>query len=573
MLSLQDRREAVAISWREEEERKRINFPELYIETINYSKGFLEQGLKPEDNVAIFTRNSPHWLSLVLGMNNAGISDVPRELFTEEEAKSIITHSDSKIVIVENQEMLKLARPYFSLEKLFSIEQIPGIRNVREIYEQGKDSTKEIPRISPNTRASIIYTSGTTGEPKGAMLSHNNYISNLEAILRRIPLSQSDKFLAMLPQWHVYGRIAILAAAYLGAETFYVTNLKNIASEMQREKPSVMATVPRVWEIVYKNFVEEVRKKGSIKKFFSDKLIEKDIEYMLKGKIPGKIHTKLEHEAYSKLREKLGGNLHRIVSGGSAMPHYLKAFFYTAGLKIAEGYGMTETSPLISGSEQDLNSLFTTGPPLDNIEIRILDPNTGRPSKKGMEGVIHVKGPNVMLGYYKNQKATDEVLKEGWMNTGDLGYFVNENLKVTGRIGDNIKLSNGEMINPQRIESLLSENNLIGIPVVIGRGWKSPAALIMPNYNDIIAYAKNHKIHYDDPKELIYEPKIIELYKDAIKEINKQNMQKFERINDFVLIPELETGNGLTATRKIKRPEVERIYKKEIEQLESQVNK
>lgn len=574
VLSFQDRH-GTAISWRDKEERKTITFPELYIQTRNYSRGFLERGLKPEDNVAIFTRNSPQWLPLVLGMNIAGISDVPRELFNTEEAKTIINHSDAKLVIVENEEMLKLARPFFSPEKIFSIDYIEGIRNVKEIYRQGRDSHKDIPNIDPNTRASIIYTSGTTGEPKGVMLSHNNYISNVEATLRRIKLNQEDKFLAMLPQWHVYGRLAILSAAYLGAETFYVTNIKSVLKELQEEHPKMMASVPRVWELVYKNLVEEIRKKGEFIENKLEKSIEADIANTIERNNSFKAranHLFMETTVYHKLRKKLGGKLHHIVSGGSAMPHHLKVFFYNAGLKIAEGYGMTETSPLISGCEQDLDNLFTTGPPLDNVKVKIIDQDTGEEQPEDIEGIIHAKGPNVMSGYYKNQKATDDVLKDGWMNTGDLGYINKGNVVITGRAGENIKLSNGEMINPRSLEATLEESQLIDIAVIIGRGWKGPALLILPNYNEIEAYAKKHKINYSDPKKLLFEPEIKALYQNEVNILNSKVEKPFEKVKDFRLIPELDTGKGLTATKKIKRPEVEKIYKEDIEKLSQKIN-
>ncbi|MBN1756229.1 AMP-binding protein [bacterium] len=575
--------ELTALSWKQGESTFKISYKELYHQIQNYSKGLLELGLESGDRVALLSKNIPEWIILNLAINNAGMVDVPRGKYSSpEELNFILEHSRAKVAIVEDRDFLSKLNRYkhSELHLIYTIQEIEGEYNILSLQQMGVDSSKSIPVIKGNHTAGIIYTSGTTGVPKGVELSHFNFISNVTEVIKRIDLSSDDKLLSILPAWHVFERIVKYSAVAVGAETFY-TVAHTLLDDFQEQKPTILASVPRIWEMIYDRVMKKVKEKG--------KLERKIFDISLKA-ATGESHGAaflvapfarrlLEKKVFSELRSKLGGKFRYAVSGGSSLPPFIDVFFDAAGIEILEGYGLTETSPVISVRKPGSRALHTVGPLLENVQGKIIDFETGKELPAGEKGVLYVKGPNVMKGYYRNYEETHKVLdNDGWFDTGDLAYFdKGGNLIISGREKDIIVLSNGKNVNPIPLETELSKSDFIDIAVVTGQDWKKLGAIIVPNFEALKKYCQENEIAYstDRIEECLEYSAIKQLYREEIKKYvnSKGEFKTYERIQEFIILPKpFEIGLELTPTLKPRRSKIEEIYKEKLSSLQSVIN-
>ena len=564
-------RDKVAISWKEDGkkwEKKELTYKELHDQILNYSKGFLELGLEKGDRVAIFSRNVPEWIALSLGINNAGLIDVPRgEKRSVEEISYILSQSEPKVVIVEDKELLQKVdqarnEKSLNIELILSIKEIEGIKNIKYVQEKGKNSEIDLPSVKKEDSASIIYTSGTTGTPLGVELTHGNFTSNLSALKNRFRVTEDDKFLSILPAWHVFERMVKYSALYTGAETFHsLPQIEAISRDFKEQRPTIMACVPQLLEKMYERVIREVNKGGSMKKMiFNASMKSRVIGHFILG---------------NRIRAKLGDNFGFFISGGAALPPHIDRFFDAAGIEIIEGYGLTQASPVVSTRVFGRKSLYTVGIPLDGVKVKIMDPNSsGKEIGKYQKGIIYVKGPNIMKGYYKNPKKTKEDLSEdGWLNTKDLGYFDSKgNIKIAGRQDRLIIPRSGENVSPEPLEDLMKKSKYISESVVVGHGWKALGALIVPNSENLKVYCKENNIPYSDNLDKILKnPKIRELYTNEIRKF--VNGQQEFKIREFILLEKpFDEKKVYTDTLKLKVGEVEKLYSKEVDTLGMKIN-
>ncbi len=554
-----------------------------------YSRGFLEIGLSPGDRVAVFSDNVPEWILVVLGINNAGLVDVPRgENSDEEEIRYIIEHSHSRLVIAADGEIAKKVSKYSHKQVLglYTIKRAEGMKHISEISAAGAKSLAGMPAVSGDTSCSIIYTSGSTGDPKGVELSHHNFTSNADACTRAIMISSSDKFLSILPAWHAFERIVKLFALSSGCETFY-SSPKNLIKDLKEQEPTVLASVPRVWETVYSAVIRKVGEKGRLGKAVFELGVksiidsEKNKALFHPSRIIGPlVKPYFDAKIFAGIRAQLGGKFRYGVSGGSKLPAHIDDFFAAAGIELLEGYGLTETSPVLAARRPGTPAPYTVGPLLDNVSGRIIDHETGKELPAGKEGVLYVKGPNIMKGYYRDYQNTHKVLDGGgWLDTGDRGYFdAAGNLVITGREKDMVVLSNGENVNPASIEERFSKSGFIENILVTGHDWKHIGALIVPRFERLKEWCLAGAIAYD-PEDLtttLSNEKIKELYRLEIRKYLNPGagLKDFEMIREFRLLPKpFAAGRELTATLKMKRRFVVELYSEYVKSMGERINR
>ena len=535
-----------------------------------FALGLLALGLKKGDKVATVTNNRPEWNFADMGMSMTGVIHVPMyPNIGKDEYKYILDHSEAKFLIVGDGKMYKKLKPVVkkitSIQEIFSFEEVEGAKNYEEILELGKTKREELEpglnelkkSIKPEDLATLIYTSGTTGVPKGVMLTHDNLVSNFVSHSKMHHLGKDHKVISFLPLCHVYERSVNYHFQYKGMGIYYVGNLAQIVAAIKEIKPHMFNSVPRLLEKVYDGFVAKGKELSGIKKslYFWALRLTRHFEYnkkyspLLSAKI--KIADKL---IYSKWREALGGNIVYVVSGGAALQPRIARVLGMAGMYNLEGYGLTETSPVIAVNNPATGEMKigTVGPVLDGFEIKIAE-----------DGEILCKGPGVMKGYYKAPELTAEVMDEnGWFHTGDIGVFEdNKYLKITDRKKEIFKLSGGKYIAPQMIENKLKASNLIEQVMVIGANEKFASALISPNFALLHDWCAEHKIHFKDNKELIIIPDVIDKIRKEVDIINK-TLGTHENINRIRLVCEEWTpaSGELSPTLKLRRNAVSVKY-------------
>jgi long-chain acyl-CoA synthetase len=602
--SLEQKGRKTAISFREGDIKKNISFQELHARVQEYAQSFLSLDLKKGDRVALFAGNHPQWLPISLAINYAGLIDVPRgEDATAEELDYIIKHSGAEVIIVENQKTFEKVKATNPGKRFLSIDPVKDIPDIDALSKHIRPK-KGLPTIEPDDIASIIYTSGTTGNSKGVMLTHQNYVSDVEGSIRRLSVTPDDKILSILPPWHVFERHVKYVGLIAGTQTHY-TNVKLFLQDMEREQPTLFASVPRIWETIYQHAMKKVNELPTLQRLLVNFALKASEDYCtLSDYDPKKIlefipHLIADKTIYDKLRKKTGGRLKLAISGGAALPKYLDHFFSNARIPLFEGYGMTETSPVMAIRRTDRKSFGTVGPILDNLEAKIVDPATGEvlaecrytdpadpkmpvvinhTDKKPAEGVLHIKGPIIMKGYYDNPEATAQVLKDGYMNTGDRAYFDTQaNLHITGREKDIIVLLSGENVNPNKIEMALGESDFIQYVVIVGQDWKQLGVLLGPNFGALERYCKENSIQYSGNKqELVMLPQIQALYGQEVKRLVNTNpsFNQSSRLQEFRIMPnEFIIGRELTQTMKLKKREIEKMYAPEVKAMGETINK
>ena len=551
---------------------------EFINKTIEVSKGLVALGVKPGDKVGLVCESRYEWHVIDFAIQQIGavvVAIYPN--ITDSEYQFIFNDAEISICIVSTKSLYKritgLKDSIFSLQYIFAINDFPDARNWNELKAIGKDvSDEKIRTLRANIKGedlmTLIYTSGTSGKPKGVMLSHNNMLSNVEASNELLVLPQGSRGLTFLPPCHAYERIVIYCYLNLGISTYFAEGLEKIGDNINEVKPHIMTAVPRIMEKVYEKITKTGSNlKGTKKKIF-DWAIEVASEYepdASKRSVAYNIKLALARKlVLNKFYDALGGNFKNIVSGSASLQDKIARVFMAAGLPFYEGYGMTETSPLISVNNPYKQGvrIGTVGSPIRGVEVKLAN-----------DGEILVKGPNVMMGYYKNPEATAEVIKDGWLHTGDIGAWVEGEgnfLKIVDRKKEMFKISGGKYIVPAPIENKLTESNYIEQAIVVGNSEKFPSALIVPNFISIKEWAKEAApdLVKLSKEELVQQKEVQKLIHQEVR-IANQFFGNWEQLKKCVLIPhEFSIDNGqLTPTLKKKRKVIEEHYKKEIENI------
>ena len=529
-------------------------------QAMAFSKGLIALGVKPGENVALVSATRYEWNVMDIAIQQTGAIVVPLyPNISESDYRYIMNDAGIRICVFSNQELyekfshIKAEVP--TLEYLFSFENVSGCKNWTEIPESGKDVDEQLIKdrmavIQTDDLATIIYTSGTTGNPKGVMLSHGNILSNVAACQERIPADHNSKVLSFLPVCHIYERMLHYLYMYIGCSIHFAESMDTIGDNIREVQPDVFTAVPRLIEKVYDKIMAKGDELTGIKRalFFWAVRVGEQYDVVGKGffyKIKLAIARKL---IFSKWQLALGGNVRAIASGSAALQPRLARIFMAAGIPILEGYGLTETSPVVSVN-CFINGIRigTVGPLIKDVEVKIAE-----------DGEILVKGPNVMMGYYRKPEATEEVIDaEGWFHTGDIGTFIEGKfLKITDRKKGIFKTSGGKYIVPQAMENKFKESRFIEQIMVIGEGEKFPAAFIVPSYTFVKEWAQRHNVDLGDGsnQSIISNKAVIERIDQEIQEFNK-GFGNWEQIKKFVLLDtefSIE-GNELTPTLKLKR--------------------
>lgn len=539
----------------------------------NISYGLMKLGVKKGDKIATISPNRPEWNFVDHAIMQLGAIHVPiYPTISENDYRYILNDSEVKYLFISGNEIWRkiehIVPEHDHIKGVYTFNETGFLKHLSELITLGKENQnpKDLEEakaaVDENDVATMIYTSGTTGNPKGVMLSHKNILSNVEGVYHIFPVDQHSKAVSYLPLCHVYERTNIYVYLYLGVSVYYAENMGTIAADIQDVKPEILTTVPRLLEKVYDKILAKGRKLKGLKHqlfFWAVKLGEKyeyDISnplYLAQLKIADKL-------IFSKWREALGGNLKAVISGGAAIQPRLARVFNAAGIPTVEGYGMTESSPVIAVNtfEKGKRKIGTVGPPLKNVQVKIAE-----------NGEILAKGPNIMLGYYKQPELTKQTVVNGWLHTGDMGQIDEDGmLKITGRVKEIFKTSMGKYISPALIENKFKESPFIDQIIVLGEHQKFAAALIVPDFEYLKQWAKLHQIEFLNNQQIIQEKAVIDRYRKEIAEYNK-HFGDFERIKKFELMDHewsIETGE-ITANLKLKRQYIMKKYKDVIERL------
>ena len=525
------------------------------------------------DKVAILCKNRPEWLMLDLAVQQIGAILVPiYPTINVNELEFILKDAQVKIAFVNDEDLflkvLSLKDRVPSLQEIYTFEHAPNAKYWKEVTDRATpellEKVKPISeKIAYEDVATILYTSGTTGTPKGVMLSHRNILSNVIACLPCFPPGENMKVLSFLPLNHIFEKMVSYIYMFRGTSIYYAESLETIGDNLKEVKPDMFTTVPRLLEKVYDKIMLKGNELTGVKKklfFWAHGLAEKfeintnqGFWYTMQLRLANKL-------IFSKWREALGNNIRCIVTGGAACQVRLIRIFTAAKIPIMEGYGLTETSPVISVNRfQEKDRMFgTTGPLIDGVEVKIAE-----------DGEILCKGPNVMVGYYKRPDLTAEVITDDWFHTGDIGMLVNEKyLKITDRKKELFKTSGGKYVAPLSIENKLKESPFIEQVMVVGPERKFVGALIIPSFPNLREWGRQNNIPDASNEELLRNDKIQTLYKDIIEAFNKY-FNHVEQIKKFELLPNewsIDTGE-MTPKLSMKRKVITEKYKDAIERI------
>ena len=590
-----------------------ISFRETYERGLDLATSLISLGIEPREHVALLADNRLEWILADYAILLAGAADVPRGTdISDPELIYILTHSDARFVFVENKAMLARVQncrpqlPHLRGIIVMAPEDISGGEGIHRLDQLlaegaqkrsgGDQGAQERARaVRPEDLCTIIYTSGTTGTPKGVQLTHANMCSQIENL--PIALRAGDRALSILPVWHSYERAFEMLCISRGVGTYY-TSLRSLAEDLKSVRPTVMASAPRLWENLYLKILSNVKSAPPIRQklfhlayavtrnvkraerfyrgqqldehgrgvFQNLKLACTHALLWLASIVPAML---LDGIVLKKLRAIVGGEFRGTISGGGALQPHVDEFFNFIGIPVLEGYGMTETSPVLAVRTWDNLVIGTVGEPYPHTEIRIVDLQSGEilypdsrrsGSGRGLRGEIHVKGPQVMRGYYKDPEGTARVLRDGWMNTGDIGMVTfNGCVKILGRSKDTIVLLNGENIEPVPIEARLVESSFVDQCMVVGQDQKALAALIVPSFE----HFRKADFSESTAAELAANPEAHRLIDEDIRRlINHSNgFKSFERITTWRFVPKpFEVGDEMTNTFKLKRHVISERY-------------
>lgn len=536
------------------------------------SRGLLRLGVEKNDKIAIISStNRTEWNIMDIGIMQTGAQDVPiYPTISEEDYAYVLNHSESKYVFVSDKEVyekvMSIKNQVPSLIDVYSFEDIDGCKSWKEVKTLGEDDSNQatlesiMGSIDVEELATLIYTSGTTGRPKGVMLSHKNISSNAMISAGRLPLELGkSKALSFLPVCHIYERMLQYMYTYTGTGIYFAESLETISDNLKEISPEVMSAVPRLLEKVYDKIIAKGTDLTGVKKKLFFWAVELGLEWQPYGANGWWYEKKLgvaKKLIFSKWQEALGGNLLAIASGSAALQPRLARVFNAAGVPVMEGYGLTETSPVISVNDMRDGGfkIGTVGKMLAHTDVQIAE-----------DGEIIINGPQRMMGYFKDEEKTKEAIDEnGYFHTGDIGEIDAEGfLKITDRKKEMFKTSGGKYIAPQVIENMMKQSRFIEQIMVIGEGEKMPAAFIQPNFEFLTDWAKRKEIKFTDWKDLCANERVINRFQREIEEHNEK-FGKWERVKTFELTPEEWTieAEHLTPTLKLKRRNIKSRYEK-----------
>ncbi|TGN20837.1 AMP-dependent synthetase/ligase [Leptospira idonii] len=646
-------------------EYQAITYKELYEDGLALAEALIDLGVKARDHIGVLADNRVEWIIADCAVLLTGSANVPRGSdITDSEIVYILNHSGAQIVFIENDKVyekyknnksqIKGVKTVIIMDKETKLKSGAGILLFHDLIQKGKElrakgkkeAEKRIADIKPDDLFTLIYTSGTTGMPKGVMLMHSNMIHQLHYVVTRVAnVSPNDRMLSILPVWHIFERVVEYFAIVNGGATYY-TKVTDLRNDIQKARPTFMASAPRVWESIYNGIYTKINdpkqtpplRRGlfNIAYFFSKhyhastrflKGLEVDyesrniIQSLLGGVVSlvkllitgpftltvlfgalgyylGTLGNPLSTVAYvvsglgllfnsftldrvvlAKIRQATGGHLRATLSGGGALQKHVDAFFMDIGITVLEGYGMTETGPVISVRSFERPIMGSVGDivPLTQVQIRddsgkvlchIDDKRNIISGKMGVKGVVHLSGPQVMKGYYKNPETTAKTIVDGWMNTGDIGMInFKRTLTLTGRAKDTIVLLGGENVEPVPIENKIDESPYIKQSMVVGQDQKVLGAIIVPDFDALSAWAADNGVSESKPEKLITNPKVLEFYKKEVRNFNsvKTGFKNFEQVQYVTLVTKpFEVGDELTNLMKMKRHVITEKYKDRI---------
>jgi long-chain acyl-CoA synthetase len=535
--------------------------------------GLLALKIKPGDKVAIISGNRPEWNFVDFAIQIIGAVSVPMyPTITVEDYAFIFENAEVGFIFVEGEDLYlkskEASKGNKKIKEIYTFDPVEGASMWTEVKEKGEGKDRSVLQplmdaVKPSDLLTLIYTSGTTGRPKGVMLTHNNIVSNVKSLDRGrfFYLKANDKALSFLPLCHIYERTDIYLYMFYGVSVYYAESMETIADNIREVKPAMFATVPRLLEKVYDKIYAKGNELTGIKRKLFFGAIDFGLQYDPMEKlgfldsIKYAVYNKL---IFSKWREALGGNVRLIASGSAALQPRLSRVFWAAGVPISEGYGLTETSPVISVSfinPPDFK-VGCVGTVIDCMEIKIAE-----------DGEICVRGDSVMPGYYKNPEATAEAIDtEGWFHTGDIGMMVDgKYLKITDRKKEIFKTSGGKYVAPQLVENKLKESIFIEQCMVVGEGQKFPSALVIPEFVALGNWCKQQGIGVGSPAEMITNAKVINKMDEEVQSA-MASVAKYEQVKKFVLLPRLFTiqDGEITPTLKLKRKQIYAKHEKEI---------
>jgi len=569
----------IAFGYKVNGEWKAINHSELRDTVECFALGLLNLGIKPGDRIGLVSENRIEWVISDLAIASIGAVSVPLfPTLTPKQEEYIFNNCDAAAVIVSNN---------FQLKKVLEVKHnIPALRHfiiisdeveasdvsvksMNYIIDRGREIrpaeqrqrivNENSAKVTSDDLLTIIYTSGTTGNPKGVMLTHGNVISNVMGARMAVDFKEQDIFLSFLPLCHSYERTCGYYCAFsIGAAIYFAESIETVATNLKEIKPTFLTTVPKLLETVKKKIFAGMENQKSTKKKIFNWAVNTGTAYvrqMQLGNVPLMLRTKYklaDKLVFSKIREKIGLERINFVSGGAALSPEVEEFFFSIGYTVIDGYGLTETSPIVTVSHLDYLDIGSVGRPIPNVEIKIAD-----------DGEILVRGPNVMLGYWNDPQATNEAIDEhGWLYTGDIGVITEKgNLKITDRKKNIFVSSGGKNIAPQPIENIISLSPYVERCILIGDNREFLTALITPDFEQLKILADNFDLKYNSPTDLIANEKIINTIKQDIDRLQK-DLAKYERVRKFKLLSEpftIENGT-LTPKLSIRRHVVERKY-------------
>ncbi|MBF9014156.1 MULTISPECIES: long-chain fatty acid--CoA ligase [unclassified Oceanispirochaeta] len=573
-------------------------------------------GIKKGDHIGLISDNRSEWLITDLAIVSLGAADVPRGCDTmAQEMSYILGFSECRISVLENAKQLEKIvsmkkdlpdlKTIILLDKPETLPKSPWkVLYYEDLLKKGMDKTSDdfiaskIAEGEGEDLCTLIFTSGTTGEPKGVMLSHNNFLHQVQNIDKVANLEVGDIWLSVLPVWHSFERVIQYIAVCAGTTIAYSKPVgKIMLMDMQKLNPQWMASVPRIWSAIESGVSRNIKAKGGVswalyRFFLSVAVIHQGMQNRMQGRVADfkKVFTLPYYIIYpipwlllyplralgnklvfSKIQAKVGNGFKCGISGGGALPPRIYQFFKAIGIQLLEGYGLTETAPVVAFSPQQHPVMGVVGPAWPGTEVKVVN-EKGNKAAPGEKGVVYLKGPQVMQGYYKKEKATSEIInKEGWLNSGDLGIMtVKDELKLIGREKDTIVLLGGENIEPVPMEQKLAESPYIEQAVIVGQDQKYLAALIVPDFDALEAYAKENNLAYENRIHLRDVHAVLELLTSEINGLisAKNGFKSFERIYKFaVLRKTFEVGQELSGKQDLKRHAIVDIYKKEIKGL------
>jgi len=546
--------------------------------TLQFASGLLQLGIsrgdgstEGKDKIAIVSRNRPEWVLTDLACQQTGAVLTPiYPTISQHELVFVLKDAGARILFISDQEILDKVNAVRdqlpALKEVFSYDPLPGVRHWTEILSLAKE--EDYPKIEeikkntdPEELVTIIYTSGTTGTPKGVMLSHRNVVSNVVACIPYLPVHTSARALSFLPLNHIFERMVTYVYLTAGVPIYYAESMDTIADNLREVKPTIFTTVPRLLEKVYEKIMSKGLELKGIKRALFFWALELGKQYEINKPLGGWYRFQLSIAnalVFKKWREALGGNIQAVVTGAAACQMRLLKIFTAGRIPILEGYGLTETSPVISVNRVDeKDRMFgTVGPIISGIEVKLAE-----------DGEILCKGPNISMGYYKRPDLTADAIKDGWFHTGDIGVIVNDKfLKITDRKKELFKTSGGKFVAPQPIENKFKESPYIEQIMVVGEDHKFTSALIVPSFPNLRNWCDKKGISYNGNDGLVKLPEVKDLFQQAVDKYN-QFFSHVEQLKKFELMPQEWTVDGgeLTPTLKLKRKVILEKYRNVIE--------